>query len=181
MSSLKLVKPGCFGFGTNAHTHTHAYIQAQTCMLYPYTHELLYAFMSCKRCTRIFVLFFGDFLFWRPPCFVCQVCVGEVEGWRCCGSGVQPLCVGLCTSEKTALKKTTNTLQIKVWVVCVYIKVCVCPLASASPLSLTWFHFHMLVSDGVCVFMWWSESEIKHSLEKYSTRAEQKKTCCRFI
>lgn len=126
MSSLKLVKPGCFGFGTNAHTHTHAYIQAQTCMLYPYTHELLYAFMSCKRCTHIFVLFFGDFLFWRPPCFVCQVCVGEVEGWRCCGSGVHPSCVGLCTSEKTALKKTTNTLQIKVVSgLCVYKSVCV--------------------------------------------------------
>lgn len=33
----------------------------------------------------------------------------------------------------------------------------------------------------VCSFIWRSESEIKHSLEKYSSRAEQKKTCLRFI
>lgn len=126
MSSLKLVKPGCFGFGTNAHTHTHAYIQAQTCMLYPYTHELLYAFMSCKRCTRIFVLFFGDFFVLTSSMFrlpgVCRRGGGmEVLRFRCVAV-VRGFVYEWKDSTKKNYKYTTDQSMSGL---CVYKSVCV--------------------------------------------------------
>lgn len=90
-----------------------------------------------------------------------------------------------CCTNKCTRKWEDNTEKCKsTKYECVfYVSVCV-SMASASPSVSHLISFPCACvwqCVRVCSYMWWSDSEIKHSLEKYSTRAERKKTRCRFI
>lgn len=152
--------------------------------------------------THMFVLFLVV-LFWRPACFVCQ----EISGFlffllvacKFCaiktkadeGSifGVYE-CV-LSTQKFGFVYKDAHTLIVKrgqykiqmhylsnkewIWSVCLCVSLGLC-----KALFLRLDFISICLSLLVCSFEGRSQN-IKHSLEKYSTQAEQKKLRCRFI
>lgn len=87
-------------------------------------------------------------LFWRPACFSCQ----ELSVFRLLArwAAWRRTCRAAQTSARVSERTTLKNANQQSTTVC-FMWVCVCPWPLQAPPSPTWFHFHVLVSDSVCV------------------------------